>query len=145
VHPGPAAPQHGTPAWWAPVVDYTAEMQAAYYAWLAAGAARWPKLPVVFAIIAGGALIQLERLASRAPRSAPIGNVYLETASYGPRGLALCLEAVGPERLVYGSDVPVIDSGPTLAGVRRLGGGVERALLSENPARLLAAWPSESG
>src|SRR4051812_32714217 len=38
VHPGPAAPIAGVPAWWAPAVDYTAQMQAAFAGWLAHGA-----------------------------------------------------------------------------------------------------------
>jgi 6-methylsalicylate decarboxylase len=139
VHPGAAAPPPGAPRWWAPVVGYTAEMQAAYFAWLAGGAERWPELPVLFAILAGGAPFQLERLASRAASALPPRGVYVEAASYGPRALALCLEALGPERLAYGSDVPVIDPGPTLAAVRSLGARARAALLSENPARLLSA------
>jgi len=47
VHPGNAHVLAGAPAWWAAVVDYTAQMQAAYAAWFAAGAARWPSLDVV--------------------------------------------------------------------------------------------------
>jgi 6-methylsalicylate decarboxylase len=138
VHPGPAPPRR-EPGWWAPVVGYTAEMQAAYYSWPAAGAARWPALKVLFAILAGGAPFQLERLASRGGAAATSPGVYLESASYGRRALQLCLEAVGPEQIVYGSDAPVIDSTPTLAAVRALGREVESALLSDNPARLLAA------
>ena len=65
VHPGPAVTPPERPAWWPAIVDYTAEMQAAYVGWLAAGAARWPDLDVVFAILAGGAPIQLERMAAR--------------------------------------------------------------------------------
>ncbi len=49
-----AAPA-GAPAWWPAVVEYTAQMQAAYAIWLADGAERWPSLRVVFAILAGGA------------------------------------------------------------------------------------------
>ena len=36
VHPGGARPPAGAPDWWAAVVDYTAQMQRAYAAWLAA-------------------------------------------------------------------------------------------------------------
>ena len=56
VHPGPPRDVPGdAPAWWSAVVDYTAQMQAAYAAWLARDAARFPELPVIFAILAGGA------------------------------------------------------------------------------------------
>lgn len=145
VHPGPSRPPAGAPDWWSAVVGYTAQMQAAYAAWLAAGAGRWPDLPVVFAILAGGAPIQLERMLSRGADAglATRTAVYLDTASYGRRALELCLEAPGAAQLVYGSDVPVIDSGPTLQAVRSLGTAVESALCSENPARLLA-WLSGS-
>jgi predicted TIM-barrel fold metal-dependent hydrolase len=139
VHPGLAVTPPSAPAWWSPVVTYTAEMQAAFYVWLAAGAARWPELVAVFAILAGGAAFQLERLAARGGAVALPRNVYLETASYGGRALALSLEAIGPSQLVYGSDLPVIDSRPTLEAVRRLGATVADAVCRDNPARIVAA------
>ena len=140
VHPGPAHRAPGAPAWWPPVVAYPAQMQAAYFAWLSAGADRWPDVPVVFAMLAGGGPFQLERMASRGadPRLAVRPSIYLDTASYGSRAIEFCLAAVGAEQLVYGSDAPVIDSGSTLEAVRSLGLGVEDALCRENPARLLA-------
>jgi 6-methylsalicylate decarboxylase len=134
VHPGPAG---GGPSWWAPVVGYTAQMQAAYAAWLGGGLERWPELPVVFAILAGGGPFQLERMESRGLDVGSAPSVYLDTASYGCRAIGLCVAAVGREQLLYGSDVPVIDAGPTLGAVRGLGPDVERALCVDNPARLL--------
>ena len=143
VHPGPPrgpAPV-GAPAWWAAGVDYTAQMQAAYAAWLFRDADRFPQLRVLFAILAGGAPAQLERLQSRGvdASAALRPNVYFDTASYGPRALELCLTALGPGQLVYGSDVPVIDPGPTRAAVLGLGEGVAGRVCEENPARLLGA------
>lgn len=140
VHPGPAVLPNGAPAWWPAVVDYTAQLQAAYAAWIADGAGRFPGLPVVFAILAGGAPFQLERLRSRglAEPAAIEANVYLETSSYGRRALALCLDAYGRERLLYGSDVPVIDPRPTLEALRGLGPDVFEAVTDGNPTRLLA-------
>jgi hypothetical protein len=44
VHPGPAAPPPGRPVWWTPGVPYAAEQQAAFAAWIAEGASRWPRL-----------------------------------------------------------------------------------------------------
>lgn len=139
VHPGPPARLRGAPGWWAATIDYTAQLQAAYAGWVAAGVERWPELRVVFAILAGGGPFQLERMESR---GADIGaarhpNVYLETASYGRLALQLCLSALGRGQLVYGSDVPVIAPGATLDAVRGLGEAVERAVCVENPARLL--------
>jgi predicted TIM-barrel fold metal-dependent hydrolase len=119
------------------VVDYTAQMQAAYFAWITGGAQRWPELRLVFAVLAGGGPFQLERLASRGVdvRNALLANVYLDVASYGRRALELCLSTFGVGQLVYGSDLPVIDSGPTLEAIRTL--GLDDALCRENPARLL--------
>jgi len=133
VHPGPAASPPGAPAWWSAVVGYTEQMQEAYFAWLAGGIARWPDLRVLFAILAGGAPVQLDRLRSRGgdPAAAAGPGIYLDTASYGRRALELC----DPAQLVYGSDLPVIDAEPTRAAVRSL--GLEREICVENPARLL--------
>ena len=140
VHPGPALTPPGAPDWWPAVVGYTAQMQAAYAAWIARGAAAWPGLRVLFAILAGGAPIQLERLASRGvdTRAVLHENVYLETASYAERALELAMATYGVSRLVYGSDWPVIDPQPTLRSVRGFGQAVVDAVCRENPARLLA-------
>jgi predicted TIM-barrel fold metal-dependent hydrolase len=121
------------------VVDYTAQMQAAYAAWLAHGSDRWPDLRVVFAILAGGAPFQLERLASRGvdTRGVLHPNVYLDTASYGVRALELSLSTYGIGQLVYGSDAPVIDAEPTLRAIRGFGQAVADAVCRDNPARLL--------
>lgn len=140
VHPGPPAPPPANaPAWWASVVGYTAQMQAAYAAWIAADARERSALPVVFAILAGGAPIQLERLRSRGvePGGVLRADVYLDTASYGREALALCVEIHGPGRLLYGSDAPVIDPRPTLAALGELGEDVALRAKSETPARLL--------
>ena len=141
VHPGPPRPPPtGAPAWWTAVVDYTEQMQAAYFAWLENGVERYPELDVVFAILAGGAPIQLERLRSRGgdPAAARHPRIHLDTASYGARALALCVETVGAAQLVYGSDRPVVDAAPTLEALAALGDGVLDTVRSENPGRLFA-------
>jgi hypothetical protein len=139
VHPGPVRAARSHPTWWAEIVDYTAQMQAAYAVWLAEGVGRWPDLKVVFAILAGGWPFQLERLGSRGveARETLHSNVYFDTASYGRRALELCFATFGVGQLVYGSDVPVISSTPTLDAVRGFGEAVADALCRENPARLL--------
>lgn len=139
VHPGPARPRNGAPVWWAAGVDYTAQMQAAFAAWLAGGRQRWPKLPVVFAFLAGGAPFQLERLAARGldMRDALRADVFLETSSYGRRALELCLATYGVRHIVYGSDAPVIDPRWTLSELRTFGDAVTAAVCEENAARLL--------
>ena len=140
VHPGPARRPGALPGWWAAVVDYTAEMQAAYAAWLARGVHLYPDLRVLFAILAGGAPFQLERLRTRGVkvRSTLHPNVYLDTASYGRRALELCLSTYGVGQLVYGTDTPVIDAAPTREAVASFGEAVFDAVCRENPRALLA-------
>lgn len=141
VHPGPPQtllPPH-PPAWWAAGVEYTAQMQAAYMAWLARDATRYPAVPVVFAILAGGAPIQLERLRSRGVevRSTLHPNGYFDTSSYGRRALELCLSTYGVTQLVFGSDAPVIEPAPTLQAVQTFGEAVTEIVVRETPGRLL--------
>jgi predicted TIM-barrel fold metal-dependent hydrolase len=139
VHPGPPEPAPaGAPPWWASVANYTAQMQAAYLTWIARDAEHHPGVRVVFAILAGGAPFQLERIGSHGHdvRVAAHPTVHLDTASYGRRALELCLDAVGREQLVYGSDSPVIDPRPTREAVAELGEPLVSAICSENPARL---------
>jgi predicted TIM-barrel fold metal-dependent hydrolase len=140
VHPGPPPPAPpGAPAWWPAVVDYTMQMQRAFLTWLARDAESHRAVPVVFAMLGGGAPIQLERLRSRGvePGLATLPNVYLEISSYGRCALELCLAAIGTHQLLYGSDAPVIDPGQTLAELRALGDPVIGEVLAENPSRLL--------
>jgi predicted TIM-barrel fold metal-dependent hydrolase len=139
VHPGCAHPPAGAPAWWGAVVDYTAQMQRAYAAWLAEGVERWPDLRIVFSILAGGAPFQLERMQSRGfdIASSLRPTIFLETSSYGRRALELCLATFGARQIVYGSDSPVIDCCLTLDHVRSFGQAALQALCQDNPTRLL--------
>jgi hypothetical protein len=140
VHPGPVA-THGQaatgaslPPWWPALTDYVAQMQAAWFAFLHAGRRAHPRLRVLFAMLAGGAPLQLERFAARGgtTAAAPDALVFYDTSSYGSRMLAAMIGAVGAAQLVYGSDRPVVD-----AGAPQLDAARERALLSINPHRLL--------
>jgi predicted TIM-barrel fold metal-dependent hydrolase len=140
VHPGPpAALPAEAPPWWAALAEYTAQMQAAYLAWLTREAARHPGLPVVFAILAGGGPIQLERLRSRGVEvhTTLHSNVYFDTASYGHRALELCLASHGVGQLVFGSDAPVVDPGPSLDALAEFGDAVVDSVCRKNPAGLL--------
>jgi predicted TIM-barrel fold metal-dependent hydrolase len=132
VHPGYSPPPpDGKPSWWTPVVEYAAQMQAAYAAWLAGGRS---DVPIVFAIMAGGAPFQLERLRSRGDRSEVPPNVYFDTASYGRQAVGLTIVACGVERILFGSDAPVMDPRTTIEAL----GGLFDTLAGENPARLFA-------
>jgi 6-methylsalicylate decarboxylase len=132
VHPGYSPPPPGgKPAWWTPVVEYTAQMQAAYAAWLAGGRS---DVPIVFAIMAGGAPFQLERLRSRGDRAEVPSDVYFDTASYGRHAVDLTVGTCGVERVLFGSDAPVMDPRTTIDAL----GDIFETLADENPARLFA-------
>jgi 6-methylsalicylate decarboxylase len=139
VHPVAGSAPEGR-RWWAPVVDYTSQMQRAYFGWLAEGQARWPDVTVVFAILAGGAPVQLERLGCRAdaPVEAAHENVFLEISSYGRRAIGLCAEAHGAGQLVFGTDAPVVDPAVAARSLAGCGAELERLVREETPARLLA-------
>jgi hypothetical protein len=138
VHPGPVAaagPVHeALPQWWPALTDYVAQMQAAWLAFAYAGRHAHPRLRVLFAMLAGGAPLQLERLGAR---GGPAGAVrdpltFYDTSSYGPHMLRAAIAVVGAGQLVYGSDRPVLEPlvppGDTALG---------HALLRVNPSRLL--------
>jgi hypothetical protein len=139
VHPGPvvsggeAGPGRPLPVWWPALTDYVAQMQAAWFAFLHAGRREHPRLRVLFAMLAGGAPLHLERFAARggtAP-SEPDPLVFYDTSSYGTRMLEAMAGAVGVAQLVYGSDRPVVEP------VAELGPELERLLRCTNPNSLL--------
>jgi hypothetical protein len=132
VHPGPAA---GSPAWFPALTAYVAEMHEAWHWWAAFGRARYPTLRVVFAMLAGLAPLHAERLAAR---GGPVEAVhdpltFFDTSSYGPRAIDAMLRVVGVDRLLYGSDVPVVEP----VSLAPLGEAVIHALTVANPERIL--------
>jgi hypothetical protein len=140
VHPDAGRPPTAErPPWWDWVTGYPARMQEAYLAWLAFGRERWPSLRVLFAMLAGGGPFQLERLARRGidVRSALDPNTFFDVSTHGRRAIELCVQTFGVGQLAYGSDMPVVDSRPTLDAVRGFGDAVTHVLQSETPSRLL--------
>jgi predicted TIM-barrel fold metal-dependent hydrolase len=135
VHPGPAPGDHPRdasltePLWWRPLTDYVTQMQAAWLTWAALGRREHPQLRVVFAMLAGGAPLLSERLASRGGPTIDVRDplVFYDTSSYGPTAIEAMARRVGGDQLVYGSDRPVVEPTPT---------GRE-ALLRANGARLI--------
>ena len=146
VHPGPVAspgeagPRPPVPVWWPALTDYVAQMQAAWFAFLHGGRREHPRLRVLFAMLAGGAPLQLERFVARGGTAplAPDPLVYYDTSSYGPRMLEAMAGAVGVAQLVYGSDRPVVDPVPP-----ELGPELGRLLRCTNPHSLLT--PPQKG
>jgi len=115
VHPGYAPPPPpGMPPWWNAVVHYTAVMEAAYAAWIASARS---DVSAIFAIMAGGAPFQLERFHSRGDTADVPPNVYFDTASYGRRVVDLTIEGCGADRIVFGSDAPVMDPAATIGAL----------------------------
>jgi 6-methylsalicylate decarboxylase len=140
VHPGPVpAGSAEAPAWWPAMTDYVAQMSAAWHAFAAWGRPRHPRLRVVFAMLAGLGPLHAERLAARGGPTEAIHdpNVWFDSSSYGERTLDSMLRLVGVDRLVHGSDRPIIAA----SDPRVLGDAVEHALTIGNPERVLGATP----
>ena len=90
----------------------------------------------MWAMLAGGAPLHVERLAAR---GGPAGAVHderswFDVSSYGPKAVDAMLRVVGVDRLVHGTDRPVVDP-PSLAA---LGPAFRHAVTRANPARVLA-------
>lgn len=144
VHPGPGPwfswrpPAHGepgVPGWWPAMTRYVADMNAAWHAFAAFGRERHPTLRVVFAMLAGGAPLHIERLAARGGPTEAIADerIFYDTSSYGVRTIDAVVRCVGIDQLVYGSDRPVVDAqSPSL-----LGSAAREAMTATNVLRLL--------
>ena len=146
VHPGPGplsaggaplgppstkeAPAH-EPPWWQALTGYVSQMQSAWLAFATAGRRRHPDLTVIFAMLAGGAPLLTERLATRGGPPVDLSDplTYYDTSSYGPVAIEAMARRVGAPQLVYGSDRPVLEPVPS---------GRE-ALLQAGAATLLAS------
>ena len=138
VHPGPADSRPAdadVPAWWAPVVGYVSQMQAAWWAWQAArGRELFPSLRLLFGAGAGLAPVHQERHAARGGEPARIDpDLFVDTSSYGPQALDALVRVLGIDVLTLGSDRPYgvpID--------RLLGDAATHAVRVANPLRLLS-------
>ena len=144
VHPGPspctlrAAHPEGAPPWWPAMTRYVASMNAAWHAFGAVGRPAHPRLKICFAMLAGLAPLQRERLAARGGRAAGDPRTFVDTSSYGPRAVDAVIRELGVDALVHGSDVPVVAGREPM-----LGEAVRVALRERNPARLLTPAPEE--
>ncbi|MFG1907427.1 amidohydrolase family protein [Kribbella sp. NPDC048928] len=133
VHPGTAATAESA-CWWAPVVDYTTQLQAAWWAWHAYGGRRThPKLRLCFVAAAGLAPVHHERLTARGGRLGTIDpNLYVDTSSYGPQGIDAVARVLGIDQVVHGTDRPYADSTDL-----RQGDAATAVIRHDNPHRLL--------
>lgn len=132
VHPGPAA---GSPAWFPALTGYVAEMNAAWHAWAQWGRPAHPELPVIFAMLAGLAPLHAERLAARGGPAHAVHDplTFYDTSSYGPKAIDAMLRVVGVDRLLHGTDVPVVSP----HDLSSLGEAAVHALTVANPERVL--------
>ena len=121
VHPGPGLgrptrePSLTEPVWWAAMTDYIAQMQAAWLTFATLGRRRYPRLRVLFALLAGGAPLLSERLGARGGPPIELRDPlsFYETSSFGPAAVETIVELVGADQLVYGSDRPVVEPART--------------------------------
>ncbi|ADB35795.1 amidohydrolase 2 [Kribbella flavida DSM 17836] len=122
------------PGWWAPVVDYVSQLQAAWWSWHAfGGRSAFPRLRLCFVAAAGLAPVHHERLAARGGRLGTIDpNVFVDTSSYGPQGIDAVARVLGIDQVVHGTDRPY-------AGVTdlRQGEAATAVIQYDNPHRLL--------
>ncbi|ASR39440.1 amidohydrolase [Prauserella marina] len=134
VHPGGAAPPPGkVPGWWAPVVDYVAQQQAAWWSWHAAGRTSFPRLRICFAAGAGLAPVHHERLTARGGDFEKIDpSTFVDISSYGPRAIDALVRVLGIDPVVLGSDRPYAE-----ARDPELGEAAWQAIRRANPRRLL--------
>jgi predicted TIM-barrel fold metal-dependent hydrolase len=145
VHPGPdpfgpdAGPLPG-PAWLPALTSYVASMNAAWHSFIAVGRKQLPELRVVFAMLAGGAPLHLERLAARGgpARRAFDRNLFYDTSSYGTRAIDAMVRVVGIDQLLHGSDRPVV-APPAPPGP--LGAAAWESMTRTNPARVFVTHP----
>jgi predicted TIM-barrel fold metal-dependent hydrolase len=124
----------GGPAWWRPLTDYVAQMQAAWLTFATLGRREHPDVTIVFAMLAGGAPLLTERLETRGGPPVELRDplTFYDTSSYGPFAVEAMARRVGAEQLVYGSDRPVLE--PLLTG--------REPLLLQTAARLIKPAPT---
>jgi hypothetical protein len=145
VHPGPEPRRvldGRLPEWWAPVVGYAAQMQAAWWGWHAfGGRTLFPKLRLLFGAGAGLAPLQLERHAMRGgDRFVLEPNVFVDTSGTGSRSLEALVRVLGIDALTLGSDRPYAEP---LAEF--LGDAATHAVRVVNPTRLLEPVVTDGG
>ncbi len=96
------------PAWWPALTAYVTQLHEAWHAWMAWGREQHPLLTVVWAMLAGGAPLHAERLAARGGTERTDLFSFYDVSSYGLGAIDAMAHAVGADRLVHGSDRPVI-------------------------------------
>jgi hypothetical protein len=142
VHPGPTDLEDtaGRPAWWAPVVPYVAQLNAAWWTWVEGGRERFRRLPVCFVALAGLAPLHSERQRARGGAAGTVDALtFVETSTYGTVAVDAVVRVLGIDVVCHGSDRPyAVPARPALGSEAAL-----TAISSVNPGRLLAHVPEE--
>jgi hypothetical protein len=141
IHPGAAAGGGAAdPAWWSQCTDYVAQQHAAWHGFHAALRPEFPRLRVIFAMLAGLAPLHAERTAARggpAHQAALHDELcFYDTSSYGARAVGAMAAVVGIGQLVHGTDHPVAPAGPDPVE-QSFGEGFSGIVRGGNPARAL--------
>jgi hypothetical protein len=117
IHPGRSAAdpvahaELDEPLWWRALTDYVMQMQAAWLTWISVGRRELPDLRVLFAMLAGLAPLQAERLNTRGgpPVELTDPRTFYDTSSYGSEAITATAGVVSDAQLLYGSDRPVVE------------------------------------
>ena len=135
VHPGPVAAGHtrGVPPWWPALVDYVAQLHAAWWAWHSVGRCLLPELRLCFVAGAGLAPAHHERFAARSGNRFVVDpNAFVDTSSHGRQAVDALVRALGIDNIVLGSDRPYAEPADP-----HLGDAAAHAVDVVNPSRLL--------
>jgi len=112
--------------------------------------APYPDVTFQIAMLGGAIGFHAEFLAFGAQRaglnvntSAALRRVYIDTGVFGrgPRAVALAVEALGADRILFGSDYPLAPINPTLEAIQRadISNSDREKILSTNGLELLAS------
>jgi len=124
----------GEPLWWPALTRYVAEMQAAWLAFASTGRQSYPRLSIVFSMLAGLAPLHAERLCARGGPAVRLADplTFYDSSSYGQAALATLAPLVGEGQILFGSDRPVV-----VAPDGWLADGPDWNLLAQNTRRAL--------
>lgn len=117
IHPGPGleAPRSGhapnDPSWWPAMTRYVTQMHEAWLTFDAIARPRFPRLRVVFAMLAGLGPLHSERLLARGGPAVDLDgpSSFYDISSYGSLAVDAMARCVGRTQLLYGSDRPVVE------------------------------------
>jgi uncharacterized protein len=157
IHPGPLEPQPerhlrgvGLDSAWERriVLETQARLSDAVVTLCLSGYLNaYPDVSIQVANLGGAIPFLIERMEEvrRAQMNEPespsrrLGRCYVDTASFGPRGVEMAMACFGRERVLFGTDCPVFDTGRMLAAIRasRLDADAQQLILAGNAHRLL--------